>query len=401
MIKSSERVLRRENEILTRNLGGRSLWKMTRSEGGFRWNFRKAPLTWKNPCAATEVTLHQLSPYIGKLKSSIAGDLISQYSKLGDLIVDPFAGAGTIPLEALIRNRSAFGSDISPYARILSLAKINPPQSLDEALERAENALIAAQKGVAVDLRRVPNWVRQFFHPETLREAIAFAAIAREPGNEFLMACFLGILHHQRPGFLSYPSSHLVPYLRSKNFPKSEYPELYERRSLRPRLLAKILRSYKRTVEFDSQLGKFREDSIGDVVLPKAFDAVITSPPYMNALDYGRDNRLRLWFVAPELVDTVDNGVTKREAEFEHAMKSLARKTERGLRKNGHCVIIVADALKGRAAHPSQVVMAIMNEHASSLRLKEIISDEIPDIRRARRECSGVKTELFLVFQKT
>jgi DNA modification methylase len=76
-----------------------------------------------------------LSPYIGKIKSSIAGDLVERFSKPGDLVVDPFAGAGTIPLEASIRNRRAFGADISPYARILSKAKLSPPASLQAALD--------------------------------------------------------------------------------------------------------------------------------------------------------------------------------------------------------------------------------------------------------------------------
>ena len=68
-----------------------------------------APKSWKEPCVNTESSLHQLSPYIGKIKSSIAGELIERYSKPGDVVVDPFAGAGTIPLEAATRGRIALG----------------------------------------------------------------------------------------------------------------------------------------------------------------------------------------------------------------------------------------------------------------------------------------------------
>src|SRR5688572_23959603 len=104
-----------------------------------------APKWWKEPCSNIECSLHQLAPYIGKIKSSIAGDLIDRYSKLGDLIVDPFAGAGTVPLEAIIRGRRAFAADISPYARILSQAKFSPPRTLKEALSRAQQALSEAE----------------------------------------------------------------------------------------------------------------------------------------------------------------------------------------------------------------------------------------------------------------
>jgi hypothetical protein len=163
-----------------------------------------APGHWKQPCTNTECTLHQISPYVGKLKSAIARDLVKKYSRTGDLVVDPFVGAGTILFEAALAGRNTFGSDISPYALALSRAKLFPPRSLEEALRKAEYCLSSAARQPAPDLRLVPNWVRDFFHPETLKEAINFAYICRHPGNEFLMACLLGILHHQRPGFLSY-----------------------------------------------------------------------------------------------------------------------------------------------------------------------------------------------------
>ena len=353
------------------------------------------------PCANKECSLHQLSPYIGKIKSSIAGELVERYSKRGDLVVDPFAGAGTIPLEASIRGRRAFGADISPYARILSLAKLHPPASLDVALRAAENALADAESLPAPDLRSVPAWIRKFFHPETLRDALSFAQVVRRPGNEFLMACFLGILHHQRPGFLSYPSSHLVPYLRDKKYPRSEFPELYAYRELRLRLLAKVCRSFKRHIPPATQRLTFQQTPVQELELPKQFDALITSPPYMNALDYGRDNRLRLWFIDPSLVEEVDNDVTQRRNAFRDAISSLGAKVESRLRRRGYCVFVVGEELRtGTEAHPSEVVLSTLREWAPSLRLRQVFTDRIPDIRRTRRECRGVKTEHFLIFQR-
>ncbi len=316
-------------------------------------------------------------------------------------MVDPFAGAGTIPLEASIRNRRVFGADISPYARILSVAKLNPPATLTAALEAGENALAKAENLRKPDLRSVPVWVRSFFHPDTLREALTFAEIARQPGNEFLMACFLGILHHQRPGFLSYPSSHLVPYLRDKKYPRSKYPDMYEYRDLKSRLLAKVRRSFKRFSKPAARSVIFRQSPVQQVKLPKRFDALITSPPYMNALDYGRDNRLRLWFIDPTLAEKVDNDVTRRREAFKDAISSLASKVEKGLRQGGYCVFVVGEELtRCLEAHPSEVVVATLKNGAPSLRLREVVTDNIPDIRRTRRACRGVKTEHFLVFQR-
>jgi hypothetical protein len=292
-------------------------------------------------------------------------------------------------------------ADISPYARILSQAKLSPPPSLQAALDSADAALFEALDKPVPDLRSVPSWVREFFHPNTLKEAIRFAEIGRRPGNEFLMGCFLGILHHQRPGFLSYPSSHLVPYLRDKKYPRSEFPEMYEYRELRARLMNKVRRSFKRFVLPPQQSATFMQTAVQHLDLPEQFDALITSPPYMNALDYGRDNRLRLWFIDPSLAQSVDNDVTQRRKAFTDAITSLAGKTERSLRPSGYCVFVVGEEFKRSFdAHPSEVVVSIFEERAPSIKLRKVITDDIPDVRRTRRECHGVKTEHFLVFQR-
>lgn len=366
------------------------------------WPLRPAPKRWKEPCAHDECSLHQLSPYIGKIKSSIAGELVERYSKCGDLVVDPFAGAGTIPLESVLRGRRAFGADISPYSRILSLAKLSPPPSLDAALRAAERAFDQAMQMPKPDLRSVPSWVRRFFHPDTLREALQFATVCRRQGHEFLMACFLGILHHQRPGFLSYPSSHLVPYLRDKKYPRVEFPEMYTYRELKPRLLAKIRRTYKRFSKPGTFNANFRQSAIHQLRFPKRFDALITSPPYMNALDYGRDNRLRLWFIDPNLAEAVDNGVTRRRQAFVKAITSFAAKVETSLKSHGYCILVVGEELKRSFdAHPSEVVVSVLKNMAPSLRLQRVLIDNIPDVRRTRRECRGVKVEHVLVYQRT
>ena len=361
------------------------------------------PIWWKEPCANFESTLHQLSPYIGKIKSSIAGDLIEKYTNPGELVIDPFSGAGTIPLEALIRGRRIFAADISPYSKILSQAKLSPPKNLKMGLDHVENVLKEAEYLDQPDLRSIPLWVRQFFHPETLRSAIRFATIGRKPGNEFPMACFLGILHHQRPGFLSYPSSHLVPYLRYKKYPPKSFPEMYAYRELRPRLLAKVYRTFKRFPEIHGEDGIFKQCSVEKLRMPNRFDAVITSPPYMNALDYMRDNRLRLWFIDPRISSFKNMDSTRRQQVFIDATKILAEKIKKGLKAGGYCIFIVGEevARSNRARnHPSEVALEILTQQIPTLSLRQIITDNIPDVRRTRRDCRGVKTEHFLILQR-
>ena len=359
-------------------------------------------MEWHVNCTHTECTMHQLSPYIGKIKSVIARDLIEQYSAPGDLVLDPFAGSFTVPLEAAVLGRRAAGIDVSPYAFVLGQAKLYAPLSLSVALAQSSDLVLRALRRPAPDLRRVPIWVRRFFHPKTLREAIQVADQCIEKRDYFILACLLGIFHHQRPGFLSYPSSHLVPYLRDKKFPRLEYPEMYEYRDVMSRIVRKIERTYKRPPPENLLRRSVKLMDIRSAQLPEKVNCIITSPPYMNALDYGRDNRLRLWLISRGADTDVDDAGSGRKDGFDVLIQCLAKKGQKALVRGGHCVVVVGDqSERGYSGSPAQKVQSVFRELAPNLKLVGSEVDNIPDIRRARRDCRGVRAEHFLVFCKS
>ena len=359
-----------------------------------------APPAWRQSCTHTESTLHQLSPYIGKLKSKIAQDLISTYTKKGDVIADVFCGSGSVPLEAAKTGRRTFAADASPYALTLTRGKLYAPSTLDAAYAALDRSLLTAST-YNIDLNMVPKWVRNFYHPDTLRELLSLIEILTKRRNYFLLACLLGISHHQRPGFLSYPSSHLVPYLRTKKFPPKEYPELYEYRSVAPRLKAKITRALQRYQCIDSKLiVSTRRSTVQRLTPPSHVNCFITSPPYMNALDYGRDNRLRNWLLSKDIqqkLDTTLSGVH----QFRRMIASYATLVSRTLTKGGHCIFVVGEKTKrDDARYPSAVLSSVVDKCAPTLILREIICDQIPDVRRCRRNLMGVKKEHILIYEK-
>lgn len=363
---------------------------------------RQTPELWSASATSTENTLHQLAPYIGKLKSTIASDLVRRYTKSGDLIVDPFSGSGTIPLEALVHGRRSFGLDISPYAALLTKAKTGALPSFDQASADVERYLAASYELPEPDLRKIPAWVRSYFHPRTLKEVYRFIKVCKQHDNAFLLACTLGILHHQRPGFLSYPSSHLVPYLRTRKFPKDQFPEMYRYRDVRTRLLAKIGRALARPKRVgNADHAHFEQTSIETTAFPESFDSIITSPPYMNALDYGRDNRLRLWFLAEDSVDDIDRANKSPLVSFSRQITKLAIEAERGLSSSGTCVLVVGESVKRSSKeHPAELVADLILSNAPSMKLDHVFVDAIPDVRRSRRDSKGVKREIVLVFRK-
>lgn len=361
---------------------------------------------WDGSAQYSECTLHQLSPYIGKMKSTMASSLITQFTKEGDTIYDPFCGAGTVGLEAWISGRNFISGDLSPYAYVLARGKVSPPRSLDNAIVRLDKYWVMAEREkTSVDLRNVPKWVRRFFHPETLREAIAIRNVLIEHRQWFLLSCLLGILHHWRPGFLSYPCSHTVPYLKSKLYPRSSYPELYSYREVYPRILAKVQRAFKRVPYLNRQM--LRKVKLSDAVSNLSIcnmhkiSAIITSPPYMNSLSYARDNRLRLWFLGIDNHKELEPAISPRKTEFLNMMHHLLIVWTKLLVKDGLCILVLGAVRQGGRHHdlPTEI-LDIAKDTRCGLYSTVICKNIIPDIRRARINCRSTREETILVFRK-
>jgi hypothetical protein len=362
--------------------------------------FTDAPRHWAASPDASFSSLHQLSPYIGKLKPNIARELVATYTAPGEIVVDPFCGSGTIPLEAGLLGRRVLASDTNPYAYVLTKAKLSTPTSMEAACRSLDRVYIRSQQRGRVDIDDVPEWVRRFFDSQTLAETIAFADECIAGRHWFLLGCLLGILHHQRPGFLSYPSSHLVPYLRDKKYPREDFPEMYEYRELLPRMRSKIGRAFKAYFPLRSDEVAVRKSSIERLSLPQSIDAIITSPPYMNALDYRRDNRLRLWILDRSTRDYSDEP-TDKKAGLVKMVDALVSQATKNLRRGGSLILVVGESVtrKRIQSHPSSAFAEALIGTAQ-FSLRHAIRDSIPDVRRSRRLYQATKAEHILVFTK-
>lgn len=362
------------------------------------------PSLWQGSCLASESTLHQIAPYIGKMKSTMARALIKTYSRPGDIVLDPFVGSGVVALECVISKRGIIASDINPYAITLTKAKLTAPLSLEEAINKATFYLVRMKKSLRkVSLYRVPEWVKAFFHARTLQELLALVPLLRRNQEHFLLACLLGILHHQRPGFLSFPASHLVPYLRTHKFPRNQFPELYKYRDVESRLLKKIARVYRRFPQIDPDVPKeCKPMDAAKLDLPlNSVNAVITSPPYMNALDYVRDNRLRLWFLVDSRKLHYSWNGSYNIKIFLSTMEQCLNGIHRALKTNGKCVLVMGEVRSRKMPiNTGELVIDLAVKKMGSFKCEDVIRDYIPDIRRARKEGSRTKREWIVVLRK-
>jgi len=212
----------------------------------------------------------------------------------------------------------------------------------------------------------------------------------------------MGILHHQRPGFLSFPSSHTVPYLRLNKFPKEQFPHLYEYREVKERLLSKVRRAYKRvpTLNYGLQRHCYNKDA-SNLKIKHKVDAIITSPPYMRQLDYARDNRLRLWFLGVDDYKKMDNIISPNETNFLNMIDNTIVLWDAILKIDGKIVLFLGDNYSKRyGLHLPDLIEKILFEKLKGYKLLFKHESLIPSNRRVRRKYEGNKQETILVFQK-
>lgn len=357
---------------------------------------------WSGSSMYTECTLHQISPYIGKVKSTIASSLVTEFSNPGQTVYDPFCGSGTVALEAWIHGRNVIANDLSPYAHLLTQAKLFPARSEDSVQRKLITIREMVQDLPVLRKGRIDEGVAGFFHPKTLDEVTKYVAHLKENKEHFLLAALMGILHHQRPGFLSYPSSHTVPYLRTKLFPKKEHPELYRYREVHDRLSRKITRTLKRVPDLNRGLSRLCYAKDASKLIPaREVDLILTSPPYMRQLDYGRDNRLRLWFLGePDWIGW-DKRLTPNEGEFLQMMRKSFALWRELLPRGGHCIMIVGDSwCNAYDTDLPKALMTIAQKEVGGFKCTGSYADRIPGIRRVRRSYTGNSSETILVLKK-
>jgi hypothetical protein len=363
---------------------------------------------WNGSFNGRESSLQQLAPFVGKLKTGIVNNLIETFSRRGDWICDPFSGCGVVPLESVLLGRKAKANDLSPYAICLTRGKLSAPPTIEKAESRCEDLLECVERRWRFhDLRKVDQWVRLFFHPQTLKEILAAFEFCRNRKDWFLAACLCGILHHQRPGFLSYPASHMVPYLRTTKFPVDEFPEMYTYRPLAERLRKKVKRAYRRAnlartwMECDYEVTSANANALS--FSDNSVDLILTSPPYYDALDYARDNRLRLWFLGQRDWRELNRCLTKSNSKYEDQMRGCLKEMYRVLKPGKMCILVVGEVQQNGTTRDTGTVFGRLAHEVTSgaFALDCVVEDSIPDERRSRRGTRTTRTEKILVLVKT
>jgi DNA modification methylase len=245
-------------------------------------------------------SLHYSNSYRASFKPELPDYFIRKLTNPGDRVGDPFGGRGTTLLQASILGRKGVSNDVNPLSERLAYPKVNPV-SIQEIQDRLEEIDFNAP----VDLSKEED-MSMFYHEQTYKELINlrnYLKNNRDNVDRFIEMTALSRLHGHSNGFFSaysFPQISIPKVNQEKiNRTRAADPDY---REVKPRILKKAKTSLKSgDVERTRRWGKYQKLTTGDSRdlqewASESVNLVVTSPPFLNQVDYVQDTWIESWF---------------------------------------------------------------------------------------------------------
>lgn len=258
---------------------------------------------------------HGLHKYPAKFFPELPRWMIQKFSNPGDLVLDPFAGSGTMNLEALISGRNSVAVDVDPFARFLTKVKTTPirPRILTSSYLWFKDQVLRFHSQIPTK-EEFPkfHYIDRWFDRHVLEELTYLKKLILsipesgiddlEKANDqevkdlvdFYLVCFSSIIRA-----VSNADDHCTRTVIRKSLKKN---------MRRGDTLSNFIKALDDKVP---KMKQFYEVCPRDVYveIPKdsdtrnlphrdsLFDLAVTSPPYVNAVDYPRTHQLEIYWL--------------------------------------------------------------------------------------------------------
>lgn len=309
-------------------------------------------------------SLHEIS-YRACFKSQLPAYFIERLSKRGDTVYDPFCGRGTTMLETALQGRIPAGTDVNPLSRILILPRLRPPQ-LQQVEHRLANIPLRPKA-------RARENLSMFFHPKTEAELVSLRDYVLghdrpDHVDSWIRMVATNRLTGHSKGFFSVyslpPNQAVTPERQTIiNKRLRQKPEYRDTKQIILKKTASLLRSL--TNEERSLLYAVAPAvrcSIADArrsrpVRAESVRLTVTSPPFLDVVDYASDNWMRCWFNGID-AKAVDKKIStlRSLAEWETFVGSVFRNLYRLTASGGWVCFEVGEVKKGSVKLDEHVI---------------------------------------------
>ncbi|MBM3356801.1 MAG: site-specific DNA-methyltransferase [Betaproteobacteria bacterium] len=303
-------------------------------------------------------SIHEIS-YRACFKPQLPAYFIERLTAEGDVVYDPFSGRGTTTVEAALHGRTVITNDTNPLSAILTRPRLELP-CVAEVDKRLRSLRFAANAASGIDLS-------MFFHHNTLHEILGLRRYLnrrRREGAEDSVDRWIRMVATSRltghsPGFFSVytlpPNQAVSPEDQIRINAKLEQQPQY--RDVRALILRKSMQLQAGLTAADrwrlhaaAERALFLENdaSATPAISTNSVHLTVTSPPFLDVVQYSRDNWLRCWFNGFD-ADTVGSRITmaKTPEDWAMAMARVLAELYRVTRPGGWLAFEVGEVRRG------------------------------------------------------
>ena len=295
-------------------------------------------------------SLHEVS-YRACFKPQLPEFFITRLTKPGDAVYDPFMGRGTTPVQAALMGRRPIGNDINPLSVLFSRPRLEPPAPSDVAGRLDQ---IRWDDGEVDD----PELLA-FYSPLTLRHICALRRFLIErapldrtpdPVDDWIRMVAINRLSGHSPGFFSVytlpPNQAVSPSSQRKiNERRGQTPPDRDVKKLILKKTAALLSDGSMPSHSPSLLTTGTAQST-PLIESGSVQLVVTSPPFLDIVQYADDNWLRSWFAGID-VSSVAIAHHRTEAGWQQMVRDTLTELARVVRPSGHVAFEVGEVRSG------------------------------------------------------
>ena len=312
-------------------------------------------------------SIHEVS-YRACFKAELPRFFIKLLTKEKDVVYDPFAGRGTTIIEAALLNRNIIANDINPLSNIFSKPRLFIP-SYNEVEERLHK--LKFKSGLIADID-----LSMFYHPDTESEIVSLRNYLikkkKHEEEDFIdewirMIATNRLTGHSKNFFSVYtlPPNQAVTQERQKRINKQRKQKpvykdvkfiiLKKNRDLTCGMDKEFIDQLKRIgnkAKFLNEDARFTPN-----IKSNSVHLIVTSPPFLDIVNYAEDNWLRCWFNNIDAAEVARNiTITKKLDEWEKVMGEVFIELYRITKQGGYVAFEVGEIRRGKVKLDEHIV---------------------------------------------
>ena len=357
-------------------------------------------IDWNFKTAKTQYLSHTFHPYPARFIPQIPSTFIKLFTKEGETVLDPFVGCGTTLVEAFLNNRNSVGNDLNPLAVLISKVKTT---LIDEDKFRYLNAKLSLlnsyihHRNEENSFKLPSRKLSKIFTNDVITKLLAIRKLLQEIRDEGYQDLY---------DFGRVALSSAIWSLIENN-KQIDIMNLFTSKmsSMQKEMLnmSKIVIHIPETKLICGDARKLNLEN-------NSVDLIVTSPPYVNALDYYRIHMYNMLWLDMDFeqfrkdeIGGHSHFITNRFRLLSEYLGDMLRsliEMNRVLKSGKLCVIVVGNSSLEYELIESHKFFADMSVKVGFKPVKTIYREIDKTRKYTSKDIGKIDNEYILVLQK-